>query len=485
MKLIQQHIRKQKSFKMLVMLLLALLMGACSADMDNYELEKEAHLLPISFSLPVRSSSSSTGELVSEIRLLAFDKTGACIKNTLIAFNGSTTLPANPANRTSDPILMIPGTFDFVFIGNESSEILSNTFRSALYGVTKLSDLNGAAFTQINFNSFTESAVESNMPMSAYYKDVYLPDSYYTSDKPFNFPYSLDMVRALSKIEINLNNKSADESSVKRVTKLKISNVGSRFSLPALSEFYTQFYDPATVTNIEVPIPFTEADYKNEKIGQLVVYIPEFLKDKNIANPEKIALRFEGIGFIPYEFVLREDASYADFNQPRPLDFNTLSNYSVVRNTHYKLNLYLTINRVLEGVLEVMPWEKKDSEINFSKPEFNLDNFSIKVGGVEMKSNQEISLKTGQEALITFKLDNPTGGIWRASVTNGLNFDFVDPTLARGMAGTSYDFKIKATKPWSGTPTFTEFYIAVAGVELPLWKNSTGLNNRYIFKQIE
>ena len=440
MKLIQQHIRKQ-SPKMLVMLLLALLMGACSADMDNYGLQEEANLLPISFSLPVRSSLSD-GEEVSEIRLLAFDKTGACIENTLIEFNGSTTLPASSANRTSDPIFIIPGTFDFVFIGNETSSLLPTAFKDALPSITNKVQLNVPAFNNISFTSFTDNTVESNMPMSAYYKDVYLPDSYYTSDKPFNFPYSLELVRALSKIEINLNNKSASDPSVKRVTKLKISNVGSRFSLPALSEFYTQFYEPTTVTNIDVPILFSEADYAKEKIGQLVVYIPEFLKDKNVANPEKIVLRFEGIGFIPYEFVLREDASYADFNQPRPLDFNTLSNYSVVRNTHYKLNLYLTINRILEGVLEVMPWEKKDSEINFSKPEFNLANFSIKVGGVEMKSNQEISLKTGQEAVVTFKLDNPTGGIWRASVTNGLNFDFVDPTLARGMAGDTYQFKI-------------------------------------------
>ena len=82
-------------------------------------------------------------------------------------------------------------------------------------------------------------------------------------------------------------------------------------------------------------------------------------------------------------------------------------------------------------------------------------------------------------------LDNPTGGIWRASVTNGFNFDFVDPTLAKGMAGDVGTFLVKATKPWIGTPTYTEFYIAVAGAELPLWNNNTGLNNRYVFKQIE
>ena len=167
MKLIQQHIRKQ-SPKMLVMLLLALLMGACSADMDNVGLEKEANMLPISFSLPVRSSSSEGGE-VSEIRLLAFDKTGVCIKNTLIAFNGSTTLPSSSASRTSDPILMTPGTFDFVFIANETSSLLPTAFKNDLRSINNKSQLNVPAFNNISFNSFTDNRVESELPMSAYY----------------------------------------------------------------------------------------------------------------------------------------------------------------------------------------------------------------------------------------------------------------------------------------------------------------------------
>lgn len=483
MKLIQQHIRKQKSFKMLVMLLLALLMGACSADMDNYELEKEAHLLPISFSLPVRSSSSE-GEVVSEIRLLAFDNTGVCVKNTLIAFNGSTTLPASSANRTSDPILMIPGTFDFVFIGNESSEILSNTFRSALYGVTKLSDLNGAAFTQINFNSFTESAVESNMPMSAYYKDIYLPNAHYSYDTPFKFPLTLDLVRAMAKVEVNLKNKSATELSFKRITKIKISNVGSRYSLPAQPTFYNTIYE-GTTQDLELTIGTEGLDYGQENIGKITVYIPEFLKDRTVPNPEKTVIRFEGVGFIPYELTLKEEQNYAGYAQPRSIDFSALSDYSIVRNTLYKVDLLLTTNRDLEGVLQVMPWDKAESEINFADPVYDPANFSIKVGGVEKKMDKEIALVTGQEAVISFKLNGPAGAIWRASITNGANFGFVDLSLARGMAGTEYTFKVKATKAWTGTPTYTEFYIAVTGTELPLWNNSSGLGNRYVFKQIE
>lgn len=484
MKLIQQHILKW-SFKMLPLLLLALLLGACSADMDNIVSKgDEEAMLPVSFSLPVRSSTS-LGDVVSEIRLLAFDKAGNCIKNTLIAFSGNTTLPITPENQTSDPILMPPGTFDFVFIANETSTLLGANFSTALNGVKKVADLNAAVFTDIIFSSYTGITEVTKMPMSAYYSEIYLPNYNYTYDQPFNFPYKIELVRALAKLEINLKNKVPSEPSVKRVTELTVSNVPNLFSLPALSEFYGNLYDASAVQELEIKNLFAGADYSQAEIGQLVLYIPEFLKDKRVPNPPKTTLRFTGDGFIPYEFELIEDISFVDYKQPRPLAFSTLSNYSIVRNTHYKLDISLSINRVLEGVLEVNPWEKIDSEINFSKPEFNLANFSIKVGGVEMKSQQEISLKTGQEAVVTFKLDNPTGGIWRASVTNGLNFDFVDPALARGLAGDVVTFKVKATKPWNDTPTYTEFYIAVAGAELPLWNNTTGLNERYVFKQIE
>ena len=482
--LIQTSRHIQSSTKLLL-LLLVLFLGACSADMDGLiSKEDEKAMLPISFSLPITTYSS--GGLVSEIRLLAFDRTtGSCIKNTLIAFNGSTTLPTNPANRTSDPILMPPGTFNFLFIANESSTILDNGFRNALYNVSEAAHLNNAAFNDIIFSSYTNTNVESEMPMSAYYSSIYLPNASYDYNDPFRFPYMIELVRALAKIEINLFNKIPQTPTIKRVTKLTVSNVGKRFSLPALSEFYSSFYDASTMQNLVLPIAFTEDKYEDESIGQLLLYVPEFLKDKNVATPPKTILRFEGTGFIPYEFVLLEEIKNIGYKQPRILDFNTLSNYSIVRNTHYKLNIFLSINRVLEGVLEVLPWEKIESEINFSKPKFELSNFSIKVGGVERKSDQEVSLKTNQEAVITFRLDNPTGGIWKASLTNGFNFDFSGTGLPRGIAGTEYTFNVKATKPWNGTPTYTEFYIAVAGAELPLWNNTTGLNERYVFKQIE
>ena len=139
----------------------------------------------------------------------------------------------------------------------------------------------------------------------------------------------------------------------------------------------------------------------------------------------------------------------------------------------------------IDGILDVMPWDKVETEVNFSPPEFDMANFSIKVNGVEKKLQKEIALRTGEEAVVTFKLDQPLGAIWRASVTNGVNFGFVDITKARGVAGNMYSFKVKAIKDWDGTPTYTEFYIAVKGEELPLWQNSKGLGNRYIFKQIE
>lgn len=462
---------------MLAILLLALLMGACSQDVDNL-VEGEEEMIEVSFSLSSRGFSSAGS--VSEVRLLAFDAAGLCIKNTLISFNGSTSLPIgdNIENRTSDPILMPPGTFDFVFIANETSTLLSNNFRSALYDVDRMSDLSASAFTNVLFNAWNDNNVDSKMPMSAYYKAVYLPNSSYSNSAPFRFPQTVELVRALAKVEMNFKNISDTELTLKRVTNLKIKRVSNLYSLPALPSFYN-----GTLSNVDVAISFDEVAYQQREIGQVVVYIPEFLKEK--VNPEKTTLRFEGVGFIPYELTLKEDRGFSDYNQARSLDVAALSEFSIIRNTLYRVDITLGSGLSIDGILDVMPWDKVETEVNFSPPEFDMANFSIKVNGVEKKLQKEIALRTGEEAVVTFKLDQPLGAIWRASVTNGVNFGFVDITKARGVAGNMYSFKVKAIKDWDGTPTYTEFYIAVKGEELPLWQNSKGLGNRYIFKQIE
>ena len=462
---------------MLMILLLALLMGACSQDVDNLVVNEE-EMIEVSFSLSSRGFSS--GGSVSEVRLLAFDAAGLCIKNTLISFNGSTSLPIddNIENRTSDPILMPLGTFDFVFIGNETSTLLSNNFRNALYDVGRMSDLSASAFTNVLFNAWTDNNVDAKMPMSAYYKAVYLPNLSSSNNAPFRFPQTLELVRALAKMELNFKNISDTELTLKRLTNLKIKRVSNSYSLPALPSFYK-----GALSDVDVAISFDEAAYQQKDIGQVVVYIPEFLKEKE--NPEKTTLRFEGVGFIPYELTLKEDRGFSDYNQARTLDVAALSEFSVIRNTLYRVDITLGSGLSIEGVLDVLPWDKVETEVNYSPPEFDLANFSIKVNGVEMKSQKEIALRTGQEAVVTFKLDQPLGAIWRASVTNGVNFGFVDITKARGVAGTLSSFKVKAIKNWDGTPTYTEFYIAVKGEELSLWQNSMGLGNRYIFKQIE
>ena len=72
MKLKQIYIHKQ-SFKMLAILLLALLMGGCSADVDNI-VEKDKEMVAVSFALSFRGFSTASS--VSEVRLLAFDAAG-------------------------------------------------------------------------------------------------------------------------------------------------------------------------------------------------------------------------------------------------------------------------------------------------------------------------------------------------------------------------------------------------------------------------
>ena len=183
---------------------------------------------------------------------------------------------------------------------------------------------------------------------------------------------------------------------------------------------------------------------------------------------------------------LEENLHFDGFKeQAREIDFNLLSNASIIRNTKFEIDIILTSDRDLESVLQIMPWTMASSSIGFIPPKWNKSLFSIKVDNVERKQNQEIILQTGQEAVIKFMLNEPLGGIWNANLTNGAHFAFDTKVIPRGIAGTEYQFKIKSSVHWSGTPRFTEFYIAVTGKELLLWNDSEGLGNRFVFKQIE
>ena len=429
-------------------------------------------------------------EKVTEIRMLAFNQEDRCVLNQLLSFNGKTSLNKNSWYRyrqVSDPIKMFQGTYDFLFIANETSEILSPKFRSSLYTMVSKEELLKAPFTSIEYVGEQDLEIyqQSSIPMSAYYSNVAVSSDFTSLDQPFRFPHEVSLVRAYAKLEVNFRNRSKSELTYKRVENIQLTNFAKQYSVPASSKLYSTLY-PEETSVLNIPVHFTDDEYHKELIGQVVLFIPEFLRDKakEIANPT--TLLFEGKGFGNQELILEEIANFDEFKtQARLLDFTLLSTYSIIRNTKFIIDVILSDSRDLEAIVEVVPWTKVSSSQEFIDPEFNKQLFSIQVGSINYTNTQEIVLKTGEEAVITFQLDQPKNALWRASLTNGPCFQFGEANLSEGVAGKLYTMRVKATQPWSGTPNYTEFYITSRTREVPLWNSSVGVKNRYLFKQIE
>lgn len=175
---------------------------------------------------------------------------------------------------------------------------------------------------------------------------------------------------------------------------------------------------------------------------------------------------------------------------------NTQADYNVIRNNHYLYNITIPMDaKEIVVTAVVLPWTLVESEISFGQTIFN-GNFSFpeQGGGEVLDDNQTVLLHQQSAARIVFKLSEPKGAIWRATLTNGLDFSLTpDPDSPNGAVygiadpNTEYSMLITPLKPFEGTPRVTEFYITVNGEEIPFVSSTgeIGPGKRAVFKQVE
>ena len=420
----------------------------------------------------VNQDNVASEDYVSEVRVMAFQSDGACVKNELLTFNGNNK-PTAEQNK-SDQIMLLSGTYDFLFIANESST-KNAEFKEALLNIRHIVQLEDEVFTTLEYEPKRDSEQGEGILMSAFYPDVLLEEK---GENESVITKDVELLRAFAKIEIQFHNKVGEEN-FKKITKVTFHNVPKHYTVPAANQDYLSIY-PDKFSSFEKDVKFNDEEYKKETIGSVVFYVPEFLRYKDNKEEKYMDITIEGKGFLPHQIRL-DHQRFDDYNQPRTLSTDLLSTATVLRNTHYKVDVNLTASRDLESVLKVLPWQFLKSEISYTDPLWKL--FKIEVGGEDVTAQKEISLKSGEEAKVTFKLDEPSGAIWKASLTNGRFFEFLGPTT--GLAGQEYTFSIKASQNWSGSFNYTEFYLSVNGEELKLREESAGIGKRYVFKQVE
>lgn len=464
--------------------LLSILTISCTQETEEVTAIDASDILSLEFQFS-KLTTENVDACVSEVRFLAFkSETGECVKNQLLTF-GAQIDPGITEENTkskSDEINLAKGTYDFLFIANESSLMVDDDFRDKLLRIGNLTEMSLSPFSVQNY----KGEVTDRIVMSAYYPGEVLTSGGAQSS---HFTKDVRLVRSFSKVEVVFKNHES-EATYKRVKKVKLVNTPTQYNVPALPTSYFTLYGNNSFTTLTVENPFEEKDYKNTgdtPIGVVSFYIPELLRYNEDPSTNKISLHVEGQGFFDLNQDLVDDVLVTD--QARlALDYSKLSDSSAIRNVIYRYTVKLSRKSVLEAVLEVQPWTLIDSDKNFTKPKW--DAFSIRVGNEVVTDQQEISLKTGEEAIITFKLTEPKGSDWKASLTNGRDFKFT--SIDYGEDNIEYKIKVKAANEWTGALKLTEFYIAVDGEELPLWEKVNGnadgeggIGKRYVFKQIE
>ena len=465
---------------------LSILAISCTQETEEFTAIDASDILSLEFQFS-KLTTENVDARVSEVRFLAFkSETGECVKNQLLTF-GAQRDPGITEENTrskSDEINLAKGTYDFLFIANESSLMVDDDFRDKLLRIGNLTEMSLSPFSVQNY----EGEVTDRIVMSAYYPGVDLTSGGAQSS---HITKNVRLVRSFSKVEVVFENYES-EATYKRVKKVELVNTPTQYNVPALPTSYFTLYRNNPFTTLTVENPFEEEDYNNTgdtPIGVVNFYIPELLRYKDTdPSTNKISLHVEGQGFFDLDQDLVDNVLFTTDQARLALDYSKLSDSSAIRNVIYRYTVKLSRKSDLEAVLDILPWTLIDSDKNFTKPKW--DAFSIRVGNEVVTDQQEISLKTGEEAIITFKLTEPKGSDWKASLTNGRDFKFTSEDY--GEDNFEYKIKVKAANEWTGALKLTEFYIAVDGEELPLWEKVAGnadgeggIGKRYVFKQIE
>ncbi|MBR8784296.1 hypothetical protein IX308_000465 [Porphyromonas levii] len=412
---------------------------------------------------------------------------------------------ASAVTATIPATKVTPGDNDIYFFANVTE--------ADVKGLTLRSEVEEYLQKKIDFPAALNKAATATLgfPMSRVYYGQNIPKGY-TSDKPYKWepnkagggdlkPVSLfgtdliqgkvGLVRACAKITIDIKGEGR-----LGVVKVEYLHAVKQYSMKQLK---ARAFSDSEIGTLEL---FSSTSAALEK--PLVAYVPESLFDtsdssaapkwdtatdrgQNGVNYIMITMKSGKVFTVPVVHI--DNVSISNYIEYAK---GASANYNVVRNNHYHFKVTIPADaKELVVKALVLPWTLVESEISFGKIEFEK-KFTLPPEA-SMSGDKIIEVHQQTPVTVKFKLKGPKGAIWRATLTNGLDFSLkADGTSSGGVSGiadpnTEYTMVITPLKPFEGTPRVTEFYITVNGKEVPLVTDSEeiGPGKRYVFKQVE
>ncbi|WP_436414037.1 fimbrial protein [Petrimonas sp.] len=360
----------------------------------------------------------------------------------------------------------ISGTFTFKLeVGRGDFFFIANTAKTeAEFKV--MSRANLEAFLQ-SLNNFPyvhglNATDPYYFPMSRVYTNQLIPKGGTEADPVQFLPDGntrVELIRTIAKVEINISGEYKDN-----VTNVELVNGVNQFSFVKRS-------DNAGMTLRTTDNAFYRPDATNQP-NLWRFYTPEvnFTTQPTWGtNPQnlnyiKISTDFGRDYLLPIVSNSPKTGDYLAFATGQVA--GTSPNYSIIRNDHYKFDVEIK-PKELNVSLNILPWELISSKKEFrpyTEMEY-LPTWNPEPPVVKQPYNAE-SGAVYDVATFTFNLLHPIGGIWKATLTNGLEFAFEPGSPTTGTSGIDYQIKIVALKPPTTTVHTTEFYLMINGVEV-------------------
>ena len=419
---------------------------------------------------------------VTEVRMLIFNaNSGECLYNNKLAF------PGGDLEQKSTAIKWKPGAFDFLYIANETNG--GATFVSALGEIENIVDLERPPFKTLNYDPDYVPTSTSGFLMSAFYEGLTVgPNA--TEDSPQEL--SVELIRSMAKVEVIFKNIDPTTPTFKRVTEVYLENVPKYYTVPAKPDIYTATGSnmtiskkyPGTIGNAI----FTEEEYKKETIGTRFFYVPEFLRStiSTSAGAMTLVIAATGVLSSPVRVVL--DHQNFNENEGARGKFNDgdYSRYSIVRGTNYQVTVNMHPSAPIGTTLNILPWTIKSTSVKYGEFGYDINAYVGSTDVTAQNYNQrQIKILAGETVRFVFNLKEPENAVWRATLNNGGEFEFVGGSDVRGVAGEGVkEFVVKPIiSGWTGVPIETEVYIVVFqnGIEeVPLIPGTDAQGNPYI-----
>lgn len=135
--------------------------------------------------------------------------------------------------------------------------------------------------------------------------------------------------------------------------------------------------------------------------------------------------------------------------------------YKIKRNYHYQLiGTIKNMGEFDDGLVfttNVLPWTHIHSHKEY-RPFISYD--------LPVWTPSPPTATQTESAKLTFKMMHPIGGVWRATLTNGLDFKFKEGTPTTGTSDIDYTIEVVATKPAGTVSRATELYLTIEGKEV-------------------